>query len=345
MDRGIGPTGVLQKPIFSETQRTSVLDQLATFDFQADWGTRGRASSSTSYNPNSYASGSVWATGTSGAAHAFWTDHRPATALPIWSALVSWSSLDSLGHMHEALAGDYYHEQVESVPEQTWSSAMFFTSAVHGLLGLQIDGLKNRIVFAPHLPPLWNAITVRNIHVGTSEITIHMIQSTDQVQVDLQNDGAPLEIVFDPEIALGAKLVSARIGTRSIAASREPHAQDNHAKVEFTLSRGNISVVINYAGGVALVSDPPKLLAGEPSKAIKITAVNLRDRIYSVDFDYLPSEATGFELRTNWAIQDVQGATFEAASPLLYRFTVKAPANDKEPNVYRHGKVVVTFAR
>jgi glycogen debranching enzyme len=344
VDRGIGPSSVRGKPLFSETQRNSLLDQLATSDFQGDWGTRGRAASADGYDPNSYASGSVWATGSSGTAAAFWADHRPATALPIWNALVPWSSLDSLGHMHEALAGDYYHEEVESVPEQTWSSALFFTAAVNGLLGLQVDGVKNRVTFAPHLPSNWNAITLRNVHVGASEISIHMVQSAREVRLQMQNEGAPVEIVFDPEIPLGAKLTSARLGNRSIAATLERHPQDTHAKVEFSLPHGSMLLTIDYAGGIAILTDPPRLMIGEPSKAIKITGVNLKGRVYTVDFDHLPSTANRFELRTPWTIEDVRGATFEATSPDSYRFTVSAPIQEKEPRAYRRGTVTVTFA-
>ncbi len=108
INRDIRPTRVLRMGLFSSQQRQSLLDQLASSDFQTDWGTRSKAASDPTYDPNLYASGSVWALGTAAVATAFWAEHRPATALPIWQALVPWTSLDSLGHMHEVLAGDYY---------------------------------------------------------------------------------------------------------------------------------------------------------------------------------------------------------------------------------------------
>jgi glycogen debranching enzyme len=95
IDRSIGPTRSMGMSLISRARQESVLDQFASADFQTDWGTRGRASSDSTYDPNSYASGSVWATGTASMASAFWADHRPATAFPIWNALVPWSSLDS----------------------------------------------------------------------------------------------------------------------------------------------------------------------------------------------------------------------------------------------------------
>ena len=345
IDRGIGPSSIRGKPLLPEAQRSSLLDQLAFSDFQTDWGTRSSASSTTTYDPNSYASGSVWAAGTAGMATTFWAEHRPATALPIWSALVPWSSFDSLGHVHEALAGDYYHEEVESVPEQTWSSATFFTAAVNGLLGIQIDGVSNRVIFAPHLPPGWNAITLRNLHVAASEVSMKMVQSANEVRLQMQNEGVPVEIVFDPEIPFGAKLRSTQLGNRSIAATIEQHSQDTHAKVKFNLPHGNATLTIGYAGGVAIITDPPQLMIGETSKAIKITGVNLRDRVYTVDFDYLPSAVSSFDLRTPWKIKDAQGATFEAIAPAVYRLTVSVHAQEKEPHAYQHGKATVTFAR
>jgi len=344
LDRDIGPASVLEKPFFSDAQRDSLLDQLASSDFQTDWGTRGIPSNAATYDPNSYSSGSVWATGTSGIATAFWTEHRPAIAFPVWSSLIQWSSLDSLGHMHEALAGDYYHEEVESVPEQTWSSAAFFTAAVNGLLGLKVDGVSNRATFAPHLPPNWNEITLRNVQVRGSQINIKMLKSANEIRLRLENEGAPVEILFDPEIPFGAKPLRAQLGNRSIAATLEQHPQDTHAKVEFNLPHGSTSLTIEYSGGVAIVLDASQLMIGAPSKTIKITGTKMNGRTYTVDFDYVPSTASSFEVRTPWAIKDAQGATFTVISPGTYRIALNARTREKEPRSYQHGNVVLTFA-
>ncbi len=128
----------------------SISSRLLTFE--TDWGTRGVAASSSRFDPASYASGSVSPAGTAGVASAFWSEHRPVTAFSIWSGLIPWGTLDSMGHMHELLTGDFYHQQIESVPEQTWSSAAFLSSAVHGLLGLEREAQANGLEFSPHLP-------------------------------------------------------------------------------------------------------------------------------------------------------------------------------------------------
>ncbi len=344
VDRQIGPVSVLREGLFSEVQRDSVLQQLAASDYQTDWGTRGRSSSSSTYDPNSYADGSVWATSTASVAAAFWSAHRPETAFPIWSALASWSSLDSLGHMHETLAGDYYQEEIESVPEQTWSSATFFTAMVTGMLGLEVNGSSNSLIFAPHLPPGWDAITIRKVHVASSELNLKLTTSINEMRLQIHNDGAPVKMVFDPEIPFGAKLGNVRLQDHAVNATLERHTQDTHAKVELDVPHGEVLLTIGYTGGVELRPEPQPVAIGEPSQGIKITKVDLRGQVYTVDFDYVASAGTRFELRTPWIINNVQGATFAPTSLNRYEFEVVVPTGSASKIDYQHGELKVTFA-
>lgn len=340
MDRDIRPMSVVQQSLFSAEQRNVVLDQIAGADFQTDWGTRSKAESDPTYDPNSYAGGSVWGLGTSGVASTYWSEHRPATAFPIWSALIPWSSLDSPGHLHEVLAGDFYHEEVESVPEQTWSSAAFLTASVQGLLGLRADGVTRQLDFAPHLPAAWNEIAVRRIRVGGSRVSLRLTHAIGELTLQIDNEGNPVKMAFDPELPLGAKVQGARIGEQQVAASVVQHAQDTHAHVEVDLPRGNSELRLVYSGGVALVAPTPRPVVGERSRAMKIVGVSLNDRVYTIAIDRLASEATTFELRTPWKIEAVQGAQFTPLTPSSYRLTI-APAADKR--IYQRNNLTVTF--
>lgn len=341
-DRQIGPVWILGEGIFSDAQRDSILQQLASSDYQTDWGSRGRASSSSAYDPNSYANGSVWAVSTAAIASAFWSAHRPATASPIWRSLVPWSSLDSLGHMHETLAGDYYHEELESVPEQTWSSATFFSAAVAGLLGLDVDATSNHLVFAPHLPPSWHEITLRILDVGSSEIQIKFSTTERGLRLEMQNSGDALKLTFDPEIPLGAQLGKARFQNRTISALLETHQQDSHAKIELELPHGNSTLTVGYSGGVQVEPDTQPPATGDPSHQIKITKVNLQGARYTIDFDYIPAVGGSFELYTPWHIDQVRGAQLQDASPYKYRVTVGSQAAG---TAYEHGEVQIFFAQ
>jgi glycogen debranching enzyme len=343
MDRDIRPVAVVQESLFSAEQRSSVLNELASADFQTDWGTRGKAASDPTYDPNLYASGSVWALATATVASAFWAEHRPTTAFAIWSALVPWSTLDSPGHLHETLAGDFYHEEMESVPEQTWSSAAFLTTAVQGLLGMRVDAARHRLQFAPHLPPQWNKITLRRIRVGASEVTLDLANSAGEMTLHIKNAGTPVRMSFDPELPLGAKLRNAQLDQREIAATVAQHPQDTHAHVEFDLPRGDTVLDIGYSGGVAIVPGNPRPVIGNGSRAVKVVSESLSDRVYTIELDHLAAQSAHIELRTPWKIEDVHGATFEMLTPSSYRLDIDASQNE-ESGAYRRSKVIVTFA-
>ncbi|MGA8028472.1 MAG: hypothetical protein WB992_15110 [Bryobacteraceae bacterium] len=120
--RGLRPIEAVEHHLFNDTQSEQLLAGIASWRFQSDWGTRSVAEDDPGYDPAGYAHGSVWALGTADVAQAFWAMHRPDVAWQIWRRLIPWSTLDSPGHMDEVLAGDTYHPQTESVPEQTWSS-------------------------------------------------------------------------------------------------------------------------------------------------------------------------------------------------------------------------------
>ena len=343
MDRDIRPASVVQDSLLSAEQRSSVLNELASADFQTDWGTRGKAASDPSYDPNLYSSGSVWALATGTVARAFWAEHRPATAFPIWRALVPWSTLDSLGHMHELMAGDFYHEEVESVPEQTWSSASFLTTAVHGLLGLRVDEAGRHLQFTPHLPPGWNKVTLRRVRVGSSEVALDLVQSSGEMTLHIRNDGAPVKMSFDPELPLGATVRSAHIGGREIAATLAQHPQDTHTHTEFNLPRGDVELSLFYNGGVAIVPLIPRPVIGSRSRAMKVVSTSLNDRVYTIELDHLAAESASFELRTPWKVDAVNGARFESVAPASYRLEIDA-APSKEPDAYQRSKVIVNFA-
>ncbi|HEY5256515.1 MAG TPA: hypothetical protein VIJ53_17815, partial [Acidobacteriaceae bacterium] len=326
LNRSASGDVVIDQHLFSESQEQSLLDELASPNFQTDWGTRSTSTASRAFDPDSYAKGSVWAVGTAASATAFWDGHRPAAAYAIWSGLVPWNSLDSLGHMDEVLAGDFYHEQTESVPEQTWSSASFFHAAVSGLLGLQVDGVKREIMFAPHLPANWNTATVRNVQLPNAKIDFVWNRTHDGSALEVTNSGDPIHLAYSPEIPLGSTLKDARWNGKSIRARLEHHDQDEHATLVVELPHGTSQITLEYSGGVSLLLPPVHPRLGDPSHAMKLIRVKLSDSTYTVDAQVDSSQGSNFELRTDRTIAGVHGAAWKPVSSEMYEITVPPSA-------------------
>lgn len=184
---------------------------------------------------------------------------------------------------------------------------------------------------------------MRNLKVGASKLNLTLGTSGNEIRLEIENEGVPVEVLFDPEIPLGAKLRRARVDNHSMAARFEPHAEDSHASLEFLLPRGDTTVAIEYSSGVTLEPPLPTPVIGNASQAVEITRVNLRGRVYTVDFEYRPSSPGRFRLRTPWSIKNVTGASFEAVSRGCYLFTVPVHPQSENDHSYQPGEVQVTF--
>ncbi|MGE5111811.1 MAG: MGH1-like glycoside hydrolase domain-containing protein [Acidobacteriaceae bacterium] len=343
-DRGLGGLAAVGRHLFSREQSSHLLDEIASARFQSDWGTRSVAEGEPEYDPAAYASGSVWAVETATVAGNYWAEHRPDIAWQIWRALLPWSRLDSPGHMNEVLAGDIYRPQLESVPEQTWSSASFLSSAVEGLLGLHVDAKNQTLTIAPHLPPGWDHLSIHNLKLEESILDFDLRQDADGVRMSVRNRGKPVHVRFDPEIPLGARVLNVTVNAKKVAYTGENHAQDQHVNLQFLASAGSSDVAIHYRDGIALVFPAPHPVLGMPSKAMKPTAIALSGNLLRIGVDVLDSDGNEFRLRTSRSIEDIEGAKFEKTGDREYLVTLAAQDSGNSKG-FEHRQVLVKFGK
>ncbi len=339
-----GPGGILSAGVFSPAQSEAVLEQIASADFQADWGVREVALSSPDYDPASYGRGSITAPGTTQAAVAFWRAHQPEIGQAIWNDALAWNRLDSLGHVHEVFAGDFFHEQTESVPEQTWSSAGVLDAAVRGLLGLEVRGAENEIRFAPHLPPNWDHVEVGNVRLAHATLALSMKQSATAIDLDIVNQGAATELLFAPQIPLGARAVTAKFQGAALPVAVEDHPGDEHGAVTLPAPPGVSHLRLEWQGGVSLLQHRLPLRVGDPSTGMKLTHVALEGHTLRLQADVLPGGEHTLDLRTACSIAANAGV---AATPLPgggYAVSFEEVGQSTGEPVYRHASGEITFS-
>lgn len=332
---------LITQHVFSAEQNTGLLDKLASADFQADWGTRGVSAAARTYDPDSYARGSVFALATANMASTFWQAHRPVTAEAIWSTLPPLSTLDALGHIHEVLAGDFYHQQAESVPEQTWSSAGFLDTTVHGLLGLEVEAMEGRVVFAPHLPADWQQLTVDHVRAPHATLGFRVNRDAGATRLDLQNDGDVTDVVFDPEIPLGATKLGATCDGKRTRVTPEQHPQDQHARIELQARHGEMHCELRYQGGVEILPDAAHAQVGDRSQGLKVTGVSLEGAVLTVKADAFAGEASGFSLITTNRPEVLEGGRIDQISPGRYLVSLEPPPDGTSHYVSRSIRIRV----
>jgi glycogen debranching enzyme len=313
------PSRILLQGVFSQVQAEKALDQLASPEFETDWGTRSLAADSLGYDPNSYAAGSVSALGSANLAETFWKEHRPQTAFEIWDALLAWNTLDSEGHLHEVLAGDFFHPEVESVPEQTWSSAGYLSSAVHGLFGIGIQSETRRLMFAPHLPGAWKQVNLRNLRLGESMLDLHLQRNAAGMSLEVENDGPPVRVEFAPEIPLGAAVTGAAVNGTAVRAAAQRYPQEEDAELVFSAAHGITHCEIRYSGGVEITPETTQPAIGDKSRNLKIVRAALLRNVLHLDAFVTGPDAGTLLLSTKWRPMVLQGAELRKMSPELYR--------------------------
>ena len=204
-------------PLLDQVQRAAVLDRISGPEFQTAWGTRGVGSASPTYDPGSYATGSVWAISTATAALELWRNGRAEAAWKVWRSLLPWLTLDSMGHLHETLSGSEFHPQIESVPEQTWSSALFVSSFLTGAAGLRLDAEEHTATFAPSLPSGWDHLDLENVRIGQARLSLRLHRSQTSEDLELSGKGpGPLTVRYIPQRA-GRRMAEATFDGRPMA--------------------------------------------------------------------------------------------------------------------------------
>jgi hypothetical protein len=359
------PSGALEHGIFTAQQSIEVLDQLASPAFQTDWGTRSMSSLSANFDPDSYAAGSVSALTSAHSATMFWKQHRPLTGWQVWNSLVPWSSLDSPGHIHEVLAGDFYHPQAESVPEQTWSSAGFLDAAISGLLGLEVEMIggaqgQTVVTFAPHLPAQWEKLSVAHVRAGESSLSLKLSRDSSGIEVEIDNSGSAVPFIFEPEVPLGAEFGKASIEASGYAksvvvAELESHDQDEHARVSLVATNGKTLCRIPYVGGVTIGIDNPShegsddggVHVGDQSRKLKLVSGHLDHHTLTIDAFAHADSAESIVLRTPWKIVRVKGGSIDQHSEETYIVRIKASAKESGESSaeYRPVRLSVEFEK
>jgi glycogen debranching enzyme len=325
-ERRAGPVEGLTLHLFSPQQNAALLDQLASASFQTDWGTRSIASGSVGFDPESYGKGSVWTLGTANMAAAFWSEHRPITALAVWRSMLPLAWLDSPGHLHEVLAGDFYRPQIESVPEQTWSSAGFLDATIHGLLGIEVDSLTNTLVFAPRLPAEWRDLSIAHIRLSAAYLSLALHRDDNGLALGIDNPGRPCKFHFRPDVPLGASLVRATLNHKAVPATIENHAQQTEAQVNMDVPHGKSELRVDLRGGISVIPEMREPHAGDPSVGLHVVDVVLAERRLSVTADVPADRESHLRLKTVWKIEGVDGATLQTVGPGLVELTVPATA-------------------
>ncbi|HEV1993064.1 MAG TPA: hypothetical protein VGR03_01925 [Candidatus Acidoferrum sp.] len=334
----------------SEADAAPMIQQLADFDHQTDWGMRIISNRSPLFSGGGYHYGSVWPLFTGWASVAEYRYHQPFPAYANLRANALLALDGSLGHVTEVLSGDYYQPLSTSSPHQIWSAAMVVSPILRGMLGLETDAIQRRVRLAPHIPADWTRFTVQNVQLGKNTLLMNYSKTDEGIVLEtgLTSGSEECTVEFRPAISLRAKVRTVELNGKPVPFQVETRGGDQHIVVQFPVTAGKYFLRIRLLNefGLSEQSNLPAL--GSASRGLRILS-----ETWSASKDQLTLEVSGaaggeYGLRV-WnpgEIQSVEGAglNWGIKNPSAVRETlwIQIPASDLEP--YPHVKVVIHFS-
>jgi hypothetical protein len=268
--------------------------KLAASGVSTDWGARPLSAASTLFDPLHYNNGAVWPFVTGFVSLAEYQYHNAGAGLLALRAIARTGFDHSLGRNPEVISGRLYKPLDTAVPQQFFATSMVLTPLIRGLLGIDVDAPRRRVVIAPHLPADWDSVRVRNVPVGAGRLSFAVHRSAGAITLDVTREGgdrAPLDVEFAPALPLGAT------GTDGTTITHTPG--DEHGQVRRSVS-DSAQLVVRYAGGWSITAPVAAVPVGSRSTAPRILSERMDasgERSYDVALEGLAGRAYTFRVR------------------------------------------------
>lgn len=153
----------------------AVLEEYSHGDMLVPWGMRSLSYNSTMYD-DGYHTGMVWPLMTGWAGLSFFSSCIPDIGLKLLNTFVTLAySSPSTGRIGEVYSSSDMRETGQFF--QGWSSALFISTVVEGLMGMSLDSMchedwQSRI--SPYLPPDWKEMEMLNVKKGDEYLDIRI---------------------------------------------------------------------------------------------------------------------------------------------------------------------------
>src|SRR6266852_988902 len=328
----------------SEADAAPMIQQLADFDHQTDWGMRIISNRSPLFSGGGYHYGSVWPLFPGWASVAEYRYHQtfPAYANLRANALLALDG--SLGHVTEVLSGDHYQPLSTSSPHQIWSAAMVVSPLLRGMFGLAIDAKTGSVTFAPHAPAGWTRFTIRNVRAGAAQMDLTYSKDAGAITLEVNcAEGAVCPVQFEPSLSLSAEVLGAEMNGKPVPFHVAANEVDQHATVRFE-ARGKSNALklrVRKDFHVSYDSSLPRL--GSGSEGLRVLSQTWTRRRDALTLELAGSAGAEYELAVDpGQLTSVDGARPVHSESGVQAVRVRIPAG--EPGTYVKTKVVFHFS-
>ncbi len=291
-EQTVWPAFGIWRGVFDEDHPAvdGALDELARAGLGTDWGARMLSKESTLYQPLSYNNGASWPFLTGWAALALYKGGRPDAAWQYLEALSELTFLEGRGYLPELFSGDLLRSIDAAVPHQLFATTGFVSGVMRGLVGLEEGDGELRL--APHLPPGWNFLRVKNLRWREARGDLEVRRNADGAVTFeiIDREGSCLPAVIDPPTPPGSDGLNVWGGSDSCSTGRP--AVRSGASVN---------------AGIILIPEQPPLMLGDAPQRLRIIEAQLDGDVYTVRLQGLRGRTYRVRLDVPFTVLSIDG--------------------------------------
>ncbi|HEY8483242.1 MAG TPA: hypothetical protein VIL13_01435 [Longimicrobiales bacterium] len=103
-------------------------------------------------------------------------------------------------------------KQTDPSVDPATAAALLAASFVHGILGVEPDAPRGRLVLRPAIPPSWSHLEVLRLQLGDAAVSLryHRDDTVHRFHIEQESGAVPLRLIFEPALPAPA-LAGARV--------------------------------------------------------------------------------------------------------------------------------------
>jgi len=315
------------------TKRDFVLNALPGSEYSTDWGCRILSNKSKLYNPRGYHSGSVWPLFTGWVSLAEYKSRKSIQGFTHLMNNVNIYDNWAKGKLEEVLHGETYTPSGVNA-HQCWSETMIIQPTIEGMLGLEVDALKNTIKLAPQFPSNWDTVIVKNIRMGSTLLKMSMTRTANKVSYSFShNDNEKILLDFSPVFEKGTMV---NFVEPDIPATSWKSKSDGSLSIKMS---NELLLEFELKNGVSVIPVLPDPGPGAVSESVKILNEYYDNNKYSIEVDAIPNKETTFEvfIRDQEILSIVNGELLKQNGSL---YTIRVKYNKQSDNYLKQFVVI-----
>ena len=287
-DKNIFPTSIMVLGMLNEKNSARSVKSFNESDMVTDWGVRNLSSKSTLYEATNYNYGTVWGFNSIFATTAQYKYHYNLSAYKTLTNTLQHAFDYGLGIFPEVFSGSINTKLGEAYHNQGFCTSGYIVPMVTGMLGIETDALRGKIVFAPKIPADWNYLDVNNIKVGDASVSLkYKIEKGKKTLIVEKKGGKEIDFIFSPDLPLGTDDIKIAVNGKGVQSKVVNRNQAVTVSSEFKLS-GKTELVISHMPVAELYLLPQTTPIGAVNEGLKVISQKLNGNELIVEVEGIP---------------------------------------------------------